>query len=433
MRHLIDVANRASVVFYTIHAAGQQVPGFNAEDDLGGMARIGGENLSTTLMAAQINKLKDTQDGLRYLAHETGGLAYLNLNDITTGFRRALDDQSYYLVAYEPDSETFNANESQFNRFEVKIKRPGVRVRYRSGFFGFSEEQIVKPKLTASATIVNAITSPFAVKDIGVRMNALFTNDEKDGAYVRAFINVDATDLKFTQLPDGFHKATFDLVAFTFGDNGTAIDERSKTIALYLNTVEYKNFLERGLVSTFALPVKTPGGYQVRLAIRDAVGEHVGSANQYVEIPDLKKGRLTLSGIALENITVDAFRRTSASRGPSPTATDPQRDTALRQFKTGSVLRLGYHIYNARIDSSRKPDLTYRMQLLYQGQAIYDGGASPITKLTVESVKSFSTTGALLLGQNLVPGDYILQIDVTDRLGKAGALATQFVQFEIVE
>lgn len=434
MRHLIDLANRASVVFYTIHAAGQQVPGFNAEDDVSGVARMGGEELTTKLMAAQINKINDSQDGLRYLADETGGLAYLNLNDISTGFRRALDDQSYYLVAYEPDGDTFNANESRFNKFEVKVNRPGVTVRHRSGFFGFSEEQIVKPKLTATATIVNALTSPFAVKDIGVRMNALYTNDEKEGAQIRAFLNVNGADLKFTDLGDGVRKTTFDLVAFTFGDNGTVIDERSKTMMIYLNAEEYKRFLERGLVSMFSLPVKKPGGYQVRLAIRDQVSERVGSANQYVEIPDLKKGALSLSGMALENTAAGAYRRTSSASGPSAENSDPQWYTAVRQFRAGSILRFGYQIYNAKVDASRKPDLTYHLRLLYQGQPIYEGVTSPIPRLTVESANTFSTTGALQLGQNLVPGDYILEVDVIDRLGKAGrGMATQFVQFEIVE
>ena len=42
--------------------------------------------------------------------------------------------------------------------------------------------------------------------------------------------------------------------------------------------------------------------------------------------------------------------------------------------------------------------------------------------------------GALVIGGKMLPGDYILQVIVTDSLAKAKQqIATQFVQFEIVE
>ena len=56
--------------------------------------------------------------------------------------RKVLSDQSYYLVGYEPDPETFSAKNIGFNKFDVKVTRPGAKVRYRRGFYGVSEEQL---------------------------------------------------------------------------------------------------------------------------------------------------------------------------------------------------------------------------------------------------------------------------------------------------
>ena len=46
------------------------------------------------------DELLDTQDGLQYIAKETGGFAILNNNDLSGGVRKILNDQSYYLIAY---------------------------------------------------------------------------------------------------------------------------------------------------------------------------------------------------------------------------------------------------------------------------------------------------------------------------------------------
>ncbi len=433
LKYLIDFANRSSVVFYTIHAPGLVVPMFGSDEDLSGVARVNGEQI--TDIRARVNKIDDDQQGLRYLADETGGLAYFNQNDVSAGIRRVLNDQSYYLVGYEPDDEIFNAKERKFNKLEIRVKRGGTNVRYRSGFFGISEEQIAKPKLSVTDTLVEALTSPFAKTEVMIRMNAIFAGDEKQGPFVRSFINVDSATLTFSKDPTGkFYSTSFDIVAMTFGDNGKVLDERSKNFTLTLDQEQYDRFQERGLITTFSLPIKNPGGYQVRLAIRDVASDKVGSANQYLEIPNIKKDKLTLSGMVLENVSPSIWNRirllpATESSGEG----DPQWDTAVRQFRRGSVVRFAYQVYNARIANGNRPDLSHRLTLYTGGKPVFQGGVVPISKVNYESPSVVSANGAIFLGENLAPGDYVLQIDVMDKSARAGeAPATQFVQFEIV-
>ncbi|MBK6725302.1 MAG: VWA domain-containing protein [Acidobacteria bacterium] len=432
LKYLIDFANRSSVVFYAIHAPGLVVPMFSAEEDLSGVARVGGEN-SVTNIRDRINKIDDDQAGLRYIADETGGLTYFNQNDIGRGIRRVLDDQSYYLVGYEPDDAVFNDKERKFNKLEIKVKREGTKVRYRSGFFGIAEEQLAKPKLSVTDTLIEALTSPFGKNEIAVRMNAIFAGDEKQGAFVRSFINVDAATLTFTKDTTGkFYSTSFDIVAITFGDNGKILDERSKNFTITLDQPQYEKFQERGLVTTFSLPIKNPGGYQVRLALRDVASDRVGSANQYVEIPNLKKDKLAVSGMVLENVSTSIWNRVrlmpaSESSGEA----DPQWDTAVRQFRRNSVMRFAYQVYNPR-GASGAIRLAQRLTLFTGGKVVFQGPAVPVSTLKSESPKSVAGNGALFLGDNLPSGDYILQVDISDLNGKSST-ATQFIQFEIVD
>ena len=103
----------------------------------------------------------------------------INNNDLAAGVRRVLNDQSYYLVGYEPDPETFDRAKLRFNKFDVKILRPGLTARYRSGFLNRSDADTPRPSSgdavgsTPLAQLQNALISPFGTGGIEVRLNAL--------------------------------------------------------------------------------------------------------------------------------------------------------------------------------------------------------------------------------------------------------------------
>ena len=60
------------------------------------------------LMSRRNDALLQTQDGLRYVAGQTGGFAVVNSNDMPRAFRRVLDDQrGYYLIGFQPSDDTF--------------------------------------------------------------------------------------------------------------------------------------------------------------------------------------------------------------------------------------------------------------------------------------------------------------------------------------
>lgn len=433
LRRLIDSANRASVVIYTMDARGLQTLGLTAEDNVSGKSS---EQIEKSLTDRR-DKLFDTQSGLIYLAKETGGLAIYNNNDLSGGIEKMLDDQSYYLIGYQPDAETFDPAKRRYNKLIVKVKRDGARVRYRSGFFGIGDDKITKPtNLTASQQIVNALTSPFAVNDISLRLNTLFGND-KQSSFVRSLLHVNAKDLKFTDEADGYKKAVFDVLAVSFGENGMVVDQIAKTYTLRVKDEGYRKTISDGFVYHFTFPVKKPGAFQYRVAIRDSETQKVGSANQFIEVPNLKKNRLTISGIVLENLTPEQWKKSAADQPPpdpkdATDPTDPMTDTSLRRFERGTILRYGFEIYNAKLDAAQKPQLTTQLRIFRDGKSLLDGKAVPLEMPGQTDTQRFKSIGALNLGVEMAAGDYILQIVVTDSLAKQKRqIATQFVQFEI--
>jgi len=428
LTYLVDLANRNSVVFYAVDARGLQAAGFTALDS---PSDTTGEGLATA-QSSRSQQLRDTQEGLSFLADETGGFAVLNNNDLSGGMRRVLDDQSYYLVGYEPDADTFDPARRKFNKLDVKVLRKGVTVRYRSGFFNVVDGE--KPQTpfkekTPIAQLETALVSPFAVSGIDLRMNALFGSDAR-GPFVRSLLHINANDLRFTDEKDGTKLASFDVMAMSFGDNGQIVDRLAKSYTLTLKPDAYQRIQVNGFVYRFVFPVKKAGAYQYRVAIRDAQGGRVGSASQFIEVPDLKKNRLTVSSIILENLSADQWRNMSLTG--ATVGSDPVADTALRRVKIGSVLRYGYEIYNAKIDNSKRPQLTTKIRVFRGGELVLDGRQTPFDLGAQTDLAHLRVAGAVAIGQKLLPGDYILQVIVTDQAAK-GRIATQFVQFEVVE
>ncbi len=432
LKKLVDAANRASVVIYSMDARGLAVTGLTAADSTAEKSAAQVEQA----LSDRRTKLFDTQEGLTYLAGQTGGIAFINNNDLSGSVRKMLDDQSYYLVGYEPEDEVFDPLKRRYNKLEVKIKRPGVKVRYRSGFFGISEEEIAaKPKaeLTPQQKIINAITSPFAANDISLRLNAVFGNDEKQGSFIRSFLHINSENIIFTDAPDGKKKAVFDILAMGFGDNGIPVETISKTFTATVDAATYKRIKENGMLYDFLFPIKKPGAYQLRVAIYDKTSAKVGSSNQFVEVPDYNKKRLTISGIILSSMSFEDWQKLANGQTPS-TLSDPVQDTALRQFKAGTVLNYGAVVYNPKIAQAGKTDLATYVRLFKDGKMIYEGKPQPVkTDDTMKDVRRIAFSGSLSLGTKITTGDYILQIIATDNLAnKKRQTVSQLVPFEIV-
>jgi VWFA-related protein len=134
MYRLVDRANRAGVVIYAVDPRGLMFTGLTAADNAASAAEM------AEVTARRNDALAQTQEGLRFVAGQTGGFAVVNANDMPGAFRRVLDDQrGYYLIGFQPSEDTFGPDK-RFRRVKVKVTRKGLRVRTRAGFYGIATE-----------------------------------------------------------------------------------------------------------------------------------------------------------------------------------------------------------------------------------------------------------------------------------------------------
>jgi VWFA-related protein len=140
LRMITEVANRASVVLYTVDPRGLIV-------DFPGVADNVSPSDAKYLSASRYEERVGSQASLRYLADDTGGLAADNRNDLQGGFGDVLRDQrAYYLIGFEPPEKTFvkSSGRPRFHKIKLSVNRKGVRVRTRAGFYGVTDDEVMQ-------------------------------------------------------------------------------------------------------------------------------------------------------------------------------------------------------------------------------------------------------------------------------------------------
>jgi VWFA-related protein len=434
---LTESANRAGIVINTIDARGLTEPMAEAAD---GTFEAGQTSSGFSSNAQKINatvadrrqRLTDTQSSLLYLAKETGGRAFFN-NGFTTAIQKSIDDQNgYYLIGYQPDEETFDAEKRKFNKFEVRVKnRPNLTVRFRSGFFGVTDDKLpIRTATGGREDLSQALFSPFDVNGIDLELTPIFSNTGKVGGNsVNALLHIKGEDLNFLPESNGARKGQFEILAVTLDAGGKVIDRVAKSYSLSLNQESYQKTLAKGLVYMMNIPIKTPGAYQLKVAFRDTNNGKIGSSSQFIDIPNVNKNRLYLSGILLQAFTPQELQvRMQKVNDVSNEGFKIQTDTANRRFKRGTKLNFGYEIYGAKSGSGRESRLQSQVKLFSENQLIFEGPKEPIL-LSGEKHKNESL---ITLGNDLKPGYYFLQVSVVEEARKdKKQSATQWISFEI--
>ena len=427
LRGITEIANRATIAIYTLDSRGALPLGFSASDSMrGGITdrQSGGQNEND--ITRRSNDFKISQQGLKFLSEETSGKAFLNTNDLGKGLRETLDSQNgYYILAYQPDANTFDAEKRRFNKLSVKVKRPNVNVSYRSGFFNIAEESR-KTAETPERIFLQKIFSPYKYTDINLQIASIYAADEQVST-VRSFISIEPQNLQFTDGADGNKTAKFDLIAVTFNESGIPIAQVGQMFEVKVSSKGYEKLLQDGIACNLVFATRARGPQQIKVAVRDVGTNKIGTASQTIDTPNFDKEQLSLSGILLQNFTAQEWQNLQSVKTPADTASRMQANTARRQFKKGTVLSFNYAVYAA-------PSLRSKSQaqfiVLKDGKEIFKGAAEDLSIAPTGKMQRINRGGAFQLGTNMAVGKYVLQISVGGDTVKEPEI--QQIDFELV-
>jgi VWFA-related protein len=402
-QRVIDLSARASVAIYSIDARGLPPLALTAKD----VVRRGSQEERfdpTPMTAVRVAAYRKSQAGMRHLSEATGGKFLADVsNDLSLVAASVMNDlEGYYSLAYVPTESTFDSSAyRKLHKIQVRVKRSGVTVRSRTGFFGEADREETPPSPGSTAAMVASMLSPFSGGDIAVEAESLFLDDSEKGAGITTMVHIDPAGLTFQLQPDGSREARGDIAVMFFGDNGTIAGQTAVAFNPRLSAA--------GLDYVVQVPLKQAGSYDVRVAVRDKSTGKLGTASQFVQVPVLKPEILALSGIRL------------------PAAKDPP--DALRVFHSGQNLTYDCQILNPKLEqATRSPKVEAQVTIYRDGKGLTPGKTIPVGS----AAQRLSTGGTIEIGPTYPPGDYVLQLTVTD-LAAGRKTATQWIDFRVAQ
>ena len=294
-----DACNRNNTSIYAVDPRGLAVGGFDIT-----------ANISMTTSQSYLNASLDT---LRELADNTDGRAIVNRNDLAAGMKQIIRDSSaYYLVGY---NSTQAPRDGKFHEIRVRVRRPGVQVRARRGYWAYTEEDVKR------ATGVDKPAGPAPAVTRALAAIAPMTNRR----YIRTWLGLGAG-------ADGKTKVTF-LWEPLPATAGTKRDEPRRVSVLA--TTASGEIVYRGRAPAEMAPIGSgasvsfdarPGKLDVRLTIEGDGTGTLDSEDRDVIVPDLSAPEVML-GTPRVWFARNAREFTTLSAGD---ATPP---TAARDFR----------------------------------------------------------------------------------------------------
>lgn len=360
-------------------------------------------------------ELRAAQDSLRVLAEETGGFAVVNQNDFATAFERLVaDNSSYYVLAYYPPT---SKRDGKFHRIEVRVKRPGLRVRARRGYV-LEKEKATEPdpNATTSPELRETLASPLPISG-GLTMRAFAAPFKDAGGSASVVVTAEMLGTDVGTEPTDALELTYAAIDIK-GDIKDGKTDRVRMTNLRPESKARIAATGFRLINRLTLP---PGRYQLRFAAHDVGSGSVGSVLYDLEVPDFSKQPLAMSGLVLTS--AGGSRWATVRPDEQLQQVLPGPPTALRRFARNDELALFTEIYDNQAASPHKVDIVATVTN-DEGRQYFKTEDERDTAELGGRNGGFGYTARVPI-DNLPPGSYVLTVEARSRLGEGASVRRQ--------
>jgi VWFA-related protein len=211
--------------------------------------------------ALQEATVTSRQNGLRFLADDTGGRAMLNAADPVAALQLMSEDlAAYYSLGYQPQRE----GDEREHKVEVKVKTRGAKVRHRQWY---------RDKTLGESVAERAL----AVMRFGPEDNPLEAKLEigeqkakETGVLVPVRVRVPISKLYLTS-KEGNRTGSLRLYVVASGGGGVTPVRETEVVTVNIPEAEAAAGKNREYVHDVGITLK-PGSYAVGVAVRDEAG-----------------------------------------------------------------------------------------------------------------------------------------------------------------
>jgi VWFA-related protein len=367
MQMVFRSAARSNVAIYTVDPRGLTQQEFSLADHVSDV-----ENQRT---------LNESLDLLKVTAEQTNGRAITGRNNVLPQLAQMVRDNStYYLMTYV---SSLAPRDGKFHEIDVRVRRKGVEVRARKGYWALSPEEIERVNAPArpgpSAAVMQALDAMSTAAESSRRHAITVWSGSRPGATEKASVTVawEAT----TDTPDVAFDRVDHVVVTATGVHGEPIFE---------GTTPPKTDVA-GRVSGQATFDAPAGAVHVRVEAMNAAGRRVETDESDLDVPDYSTvGATITTPFVYSGRSAFDLQKIRAMDAPVP-ATD-------RTFARTEQLLIRFDAYGP---AGTTPAVTMRL--------LNSLGTSIATLPPPSSTGPHAYESTLPLG-SFPPGDYLIEI-----------------------
>ena len=387
LRDIYDAANRNNVAIYAVDPRGLAGFEFDINESVG--------------FQTDSKYLNATMDTLRTLAENTDGRAIVNRNDLVAGMQQiARDSSAYYLIGYNSSQAPADG---KFHEIKVKVKRPGVQVRARKGYWAMTAAD------TARALNPSKITAPKPVENA---LNAAVTRPSS-AAVVRTWVGTTRGD-------NGKTRVTFvwEPIQKAPGDVTSGRSEPAARVSLMAVGTDgspyYRGKIESGAAAgspgqvnvsrggTVSFDVN-PGKVQLRVSVEGVSSQVLDTETRELTVPDMTGPQALLGTPAVFRArTLRDYQALKTDAGAMP--------IAIREFSRTDRVLVRVPTFSP---GGTSPSLSVHL-LNRAGQAMSEIPATPSPKEGEQQIDVPLSA--------LAPGEYLVEIKAKGDAGEAQEL-----------
>lgn len=305
---VIDAANRANVSIYTMDAAGLRAESTQAEirDELNKTAGAGSGILSTNTGGALSKDFERNEDYLRYdprtslgqLAQDTGGLMFESTNNLRPAFDRIETDlRNYYLLGY---TSTNNKFDGHFRTIDVKVKRPGVTVAARKGYYAVRDAGGA-PINAWEAPALGALEQRPVPNAFPVRAGAFLFPERDRPGLVPVVVSAGTAPLTFQPAGDGKTYTSDFAVLVQFIDAQNRVARKVSQHYEVKGAIAELERAKQGQVIFYREPELPAGVYSMETVVYDTPSGKSSVRFATVEVPKTDPAKLRMSSLVIIN------------------------------------------------------------------------------------------------------------------------------------
>ena len=333
-------------------------------------------------------------DFLLAAAGNTGGRAIVNTNEFETGLEEVFgENSSYYLLGYPRST---NDPPGKVHQVIVKVDRPGVTVRTRSGYSAEPDDRSSGSQ-AFSALLARAAAGPVASGSLPLRLAlapVAVSNRGEAAVTIVVALRQDRVIERTSQ--------SIELQTGVFTPDGRRLGPLQRQTASFKLVPSNDETIRYELLTQVSVP---PGRYEVRVAAARASDNLSGSVYADVIVPDFSKAPLSLSGVWLE-----------ANPGPSAVPRDafatilPLIPTATREFDRSDDVTAFFRIYQGG-DVSMAP-VAVRVGIIDGHGVTLANAADQIAAARFDRITRSADFRFAVPMRNLSAGRYLLRFEL---------------------